>query len=99
MTDLNVSQALGFFTTGLDVEKSKKLMKDIMLNPPKDLSEAYERAGNFIMIDDAMGSLKPQMCKSDRPRDKSYDPRPETRLKTKGSVGDRECHGARLPNG
>lgn len=30
-------------------------MKYIMFNPLKDLSEAYDRAENFIAIDDVMG--------------------------------------------
>lgn len=93
VTDLNVPQALEFFTTGLDTEKSRKLLKDIMFNPLKDLSEAYDRAENFIAIDDAMGSLKPQLRKTDRPqdRDRSYDPRPETQPRREirnGSVGN-----------
>lgn len=60
MIELNAPQALGFFNTRLDVVKLKKLMKDIMLTPPKDLSEAYNRAKGFIAIKEAMGSLKPQ---------------------------------------
>lgn len=44
VTELDGPQTLGFFTAGLDVVKSKKLMKDIMFNPPKDLSKAYNRA-------------------------------------------------------
>lgn len=51
VTELNTSQALRFITTRLDVVKSKKLMKDIMFNPPKDLLEAYNRAENFIAIE------------------------------------------------
>lgn len=50
VAELNAPKALGFFTTGLDVVKSKKLMKDIMFNPPKDLSEAYDQAEGFIAI-------------------------------------------------
>lgn len=56
MKDLNAPQGLRFFTIGLDVVKSKKLMKDIMFNPSKDLSEAYDRAKNFIAIEEAMGA-------------------------------------------
>lgn len=80
ITDLNVPQALRFFTTGLDTEKSRKLLKDIMFNPLKDLSEAYDRAENFIVIDKDMESLKSQMRTSDMPkyRDRSYNPRSET---------------------
>lgn len=59
MTGLNVPQVLGFFSTGLDSEKSRKLLKDIMFNPPKVLSKAYDRAENFIVIDEAIGILKP----------------------------------------
>lgn len=55
MIDLNIPQPLNFFTTGLDVERSHKLMKDIMFNPPKDLSD---RVKNYIKIIDAIGSLK-----------------------------------------
>lgn len=58
MTKLDGLQALRFFTTGMDVVKSKKLMKGIMFNPPKDLSKAYNRAKNFISIKEAMISLK-----------------------------------------
>lgn len=50
MTYLNVPQTLGFFTTGLDVQKSKKLINDIMFNPPKDLSEANDWAENYCLL-------------------------------------------------
>lgn len=60
VTDLKVPQALRFFTAGLDMEKSWKLLKDIIFNLPKDLLGVYDRAYNFITIDDVMGSLKQQ---------------------------------------
>lgn len=56
--NLNIPQALVFFTTWFDVDKSKKFMKDIMFWPMKDLSKAYDQVKYFIAIDDAMGSLK-----------------------------------------
>lgn len=82
VTDLNIPQALGFFTTKLDMEWSQKLMKNIMFNLPKDLSKVYDRTENFITIDDAMGSLKPQSRWADQPRDRdnNYNPRPDTQM-------------------
>lgn len=79
VSDLNAPQALRFFTIGLDVVKSKKLIKDIMFNPPKDLSEAYDRAKNFITIDKVVGSLKSQTRTPDKPRDRdrSHNPKSE----------------------
>lgn len=81
VTDLNIPQALEFFTIGLDMKKSRKLLKDIMFNPPKDLSEAYDKADNFIAIDDVMESLKSQSHRTDwtrdRDHDRSYNPRPD----------------------
>lgn len=53
------SQALGYFQMGLDVVKSKKLVKDLMFNISKDLSEAFDRAEGFIIVKEAMNSLKP----------------------------------------
>lgn len=78
ITDLNAPQALEFFTTGLDV-KLKKLMKDIIFNPPKDMLEAYDRAENFITIEEAMGNLKSQTHVLDKKkdRDKNGNPRPD----------------------
>lgn len=73
VTYLNIPQALGFFTTGLDTEKSRKLLKDVMFNIPNDLSKTYDRAANFIVIDDVMGSLKPQPRKMDKPWDRDRD--------------------------
>lgn len=78
VTDLNMPQVLRFFSTGLDVEHSRKLMKYIMFNPPKDLSEAYDWAENFIAIDDVIGILKPQSRWVDRLRDWDRDIKPET---------------------
>lgn len=34
------------------------LVKDMVFNASKDLSEAYDRAKSFIAIEEAMGSLK-----------------------------------------
>lgn len=63
--------------------KSKKMMKDIMLNPPKDLSEAYDRAEGFIAIEEAIGSLKSHSQSSDRlkDRDKNNNPRSDSQSK------------------
>lgn len=95
LTDLNIPQVLEFFTIGLDIEKSRKLLKDIMFNPPKDLSEAYDKVDNFIASDDVMGSLKSQSHWTDRPRDRdhdrSYNPRPDIQVKKgarNGSAGN-----------
>lgn len=64
MTDLNGPQAHGYFTTGLDVVRSKNLVKDIMFNDPKDLAEAYDRA-----IEEAIGRLRPNKSFSEKSRD------------------------------
>lgn len=90
VTDLNAPHALRFFTSRLDIMKSNKLMKDIMFNPPKDLSKAYNRAENFITIKEAIGSLKLQMGMIDKPKDQdmSYNPRSETQPMKKFNGGN-----------
>lgn len=69
MTDLNGPQAHGYFATGLDVVRSKKLVKDKMFNAPKDLAEAYDRAKGFIAIEEAMGRFRLNMPFSEKSRD------------------------------
>lgn len=91
ITDLNAPQMLGFFTTGLDVTRSKKLLKNIMFNPPKDLF-TYERAENFIAMKEAMGTLRLQTPTSEKPRDryKNSYPRSDNQPKrgaNNGSLG------------
>lgn len=60
-----------------------------MFNPPKDLSEAYDRVQNFIAIDDVMGSLKPQSRRADRPqdRDRNYNPMLDAQVKKEARNG------------
>lgn len=74
ITDLNMLHALEFFTTALDINKSRKLMKDIMFIHPKDLSKAYNQTENFIAIDDVINSLGQQSRWSDKPRDRDIKP-------------------------
>lgn len=69
MAELNSLQALRFFTTGLDIGRSKKLVKDLVINPPIDLTEAFHRAEEFIAIEEALENFKPH----DQPYEKSKD--------------------------
>lgn len=63
---------------GLDVVRSKKLVKDIMLNTPKDQAEAYDRAENLIAIEEAMGSLRLNTSSSEKPRDRDRNNHPKS---------------------
>lgn len=62
------------------MKRSQKLMKNIMFNPLKDLSEAYDKVENFIGIDEAIRILKPQSRWVDRPHDQDQDTRSETHV-------------------
>lgn len=72
-----------FFTTGLDVVKSIKI-----INPSKDLSEAYDWAEEFIAIKEAMGSLKPHSHSSDKPRDRDRCNNPKLDMQPKRSFNN-----------
>lgn len=56
---------------GLDIIKSKKLVKDLMFNHPKDLAEAFDRAEGFIAVEEAMSSLKPRATEKLKEQDMS----------------------------
>lgn len=99
MTELNASQALGFFTTGLDVVKSKKLMKDIMFYLPKDLSEAFNQTEDFIAIEEDMGSLKPHSQLSDRSGDRDKSNHPRSGAQPKRSFNNGGSGGGNFNNG
>lgn len=58
MTDLNDLQAVGLFQNGLDLVKSEKLVKKLMFHHPKSLAEAFDKAEGYIVVEEAMNSLK-----------------------------------------
>lgn len=63
-----------------------------MFNPPNDLLKAYDRVGNFI-VDDVIGSFKPQPRWVNRPRDRdqNHDAKSNTQVRKEahnGSIGN-----------
>lgn len=74
--------ALEYFRSGLDVVRSQKLVKNLMFNILKDLSKVYDIAEEFIAIEEAMGSLKPNIVEKPRDRDKNNNPQSDNNGKT-----------------
>lgn len=60
---------------GLDVIKSKKLVKDMMFNHPKDLPETFDRAEGFIAVEESMSILKPRATEKPNEQDRSGYPK------------------------
>lgn len=71
VSDLNDLQAVGLFQNGLDLVKSEKLVKKLMFNHPKSLAEVFNKAEGYIVVEEAMNSLKrpsDRMKEADTPK-------------------------------
>lgn len=90
ITELNDLQAVGLFQNGLDLVKSEKLVKKLMFNHPKSLAEAFDKAEGYIVVEEAMNSLKRPSSEKAKESDKG---KAEIGPKTNGSNNNNRSEG------
>lgn len=95
VTDLNDLQAVGLFQNGLDLVKSEKLVKKLMFHHPKSLAEAFDKAEGYIVVEEAMNSLK--CLSSDRLKETDKDKAEGSQKKNEGT-NDRYNGGSKKYN-
>lgn len=61
---------MGLFQNGLDLVKSEKLVKKLMFKHLKSLAETFEKAEGFIVVEEAMASLKQGSSEKSKEKDK-----------------------------
>lgn len=69
---------------GLDVVKSKKLVKVLMFNHLKDLAEAFDRAEDFIIVEEVMSSLKLSTTEKPKDRDRNSSSKNDDKNRSDG---------------